>query len=306
LQNYVGSGRFGSLDADLAGLIAELDSVKIRRSDQLYPHVFADLARFCSTYKDHLDPTLARFDREVQFYLGYLSFIASLKQAGLPFCYPEVEPDTKQVNCVDDFDLALAAKQVTAQALVVCNSFQLDGQERIFVVSGPNQGGKTTFARTFGQLHHLASLGLPVPGREARLSLPDAIYTHFEREENIATLHGKLEDDLVRMHAILERVTPLAGKVMKRIIAAGCLCVCVTFLDELASLSDTVVSMMSTVDPDEPTVRTYKVVRKTADGSAYAISLARKYRLTFDQLRERIPASLSSDAALDAKKVHAS
>jgi DNA mismatch repair protein MutS len=143
--------------------------------DSLHPDEFARRAEYCERHHNYLDITIARFDREVQFYLAYLELIGRMRGAGLPFCYPRVSTETKDLAAVQTFDIALAQKLVPEHREVVSNDFRLEEPERMFVVSGPNNGGKTTFARTFGQLHHLASLGLMVPGRDAHLFLPDRI-----------------------------------------------------------------------------------------------------------------------------------
>jgi hypothetical protein len=268
---------------------------------------FAILDAFIEVHQSFVDPLIAHFDREVQFYLSWLAFIDRLSATGLSFCRPELI-ENHLIYVQEGFDLALAEKLRAEGARTVTNDYELRDSERIFVVTGPNQGGKTTFARMIGQMHYFANLGMTVPGRQARLKLYDRIFTHFEREEALITLRGKLHDDLVRIRDILEAITPdsivilneifnstalrdarfLADAVLRKIIARGSIGVCITFMDELASLGPETVSLTSMVQPDNPAERTFQVIRRKADGLAYALSIAEKYGLTLERLRERL------------------
>lgn len=272
---------------------------------RLYKDIFRDLERFCQQQADFDDDVLIRFAREIQFYLAWQDLLRPLRQAGLPFHYPRLCPRPAAMKAEDFFDLALALE---IEEKTVTNSFTLSQPERIIVVTGPNQGGKTTFARAFGQLHYLACLGLCVPGRESDLGLFSRIFTHFGREEVASSLQGKLQDDLVRLHGLLAEAREdsliivneifssttltdalgLGRHMMDAISRLGSLAVVVTFLDEIASYGDSAVSMMSTVKPEDPAVRTYKVIRKPPDGLAYAHHLAEKHGLSYEKLVRRL------------------
>lgn len=275
---------------------------------RLYPDVFASLDEYYEWHRAYLDRIIERFDREIQFYIAVIDHIDGLKKSGLRFCLPIISEQSKEVCGREVFDLALANNLVGQNNPVVVNEFHLQGPERILVITGPNQGGKTTFARTFGQLHYFAKIGCPVPGSEAKLFFFDQLFTHFETEENIHNLTGKLEDDLLRMHKILQAATPnsilimnesflsttlndavfLSKEILTQIIERDMLGVVVTFIDELSSLSKKTVSMVSTVDPKNPVIRTFKIVRKAADGLAYAAALAQKHGLTPAGIKRRI------------------
>ncbi|RNI24843.1 MutS-related protein [Flexivirga caeni] len=275
---------------------------------QLFPRLFADVAAFHRTHAQFLPQWYRDAEREAAFYLQYLEFMRTLRPAGVKWTLPRLSRQNRAERIVAGCDVALARQRAGDQERCVSNDLQLTPPEQILAISGPNQGGKTTTARLFGQLHYLASLGLPVPAAQAALFLPDAVYTHFERAESIETLSGKLEDELRRARTLLEHATgdsvvifnetfgstsladayALGATILRQVIDTGALGVYVTFVDDLTRLDEHVVSMMSTTDPADDAVRTFKVVRKRADGKVHAAAIARSHRLTYDDIRQAV------------------
>jgi len=290
---------------------AEMNPVEQRVLEcvaKLYPGPFADLEQFFRRHQHFIEPTVSRFDCEIRFYLTYLAFVERFTAAGVSFSYPKVTDTPGTLSAETACDLALAIKTEGEQTALVGNTFHLSGAERVLVVTGPNQGGKTTFARTIGQCAYLASLGCPVPATGAAFMLPDAIYTHFDRQETLATPHGKLHDELVRIRDILSRATAasliimnesfssttvsdalqIGTDIIRRIIEKDSTAVYVSFLDELTRADPACVSMVGEVAADDPTRRTFTFTRRPADGLAYAAALATKHGLTYAILRQRI------------------
>lgn len=271
----------------------------------MQPLLFDEIQSFVASNINYADPTVVSVERELQFYISYLGYISKLDRAAVRFSFPELLKDTKCVEVRGLFDIALAQKVVGDGKSVVPNDLVLEPPKQLAVITGPNSGGKTTFARAFGQLSYLSKLGCPVPAKKATLPLFDQIFTHFEREENLDDLRGKLEDELVRIHKILDQATGhsliimnesfgdttledsklLGHAVLSQIIDLGAICICVTFVDELASIGDATLSLMSTVEPNDPTKRTYSIVVQDANGLAYALAIAEKYGLTYRRLK---------------------
>ena len=272
-----------------------------------HPTTFAALEVFAQRHTAFVDRVCERFGAEVRFYLAYLAFTERLAPLGSTFCLPDVGTGT-EVEALDVFDVALAESLREEGGQVVPNDVRLAAGERVLVVTGANQGGKSTFARAFGQLHYLAALGCPVPARVARLPLRDTLLTHFERDEDLRTLQGRLGEELVRLGALLERLGPRSVVVMneafastasddalalgratiQRILDADALGLVVTFTDELASCDPRVASVVATVDPSDPARRTYRLERRAADGHAHAVAVAQAHGLTYEALRRRL------------------
>ncbi|NMO04497.1 DNA mismatch repair protein MutS [Gordonia sp. TBRC 11910] len=294
-----------------------LDHVQVwilERVAQVHPEVFARLREFAESTASFDDARLTRLGDEVRFYLAYLDYVEPMCRAGLPMCFPTASAGATDVTVRGGWDLALGRRLTGAREALVLNDFDLIRPERIAVISGPNQGGKTTMARLFGQLHYLAAIGCPVPARAAWLPLVDRVLTVFEREERLDSLEGRLAAEIQRLATVFATATPnsaivineafastslhdariLTADVLTRITELGAVAVCVTFIDEMSRLNQATVSYVSAVDPRDPVRRTFRIERRAADGRVYAHALAAEHRLNAEQIRQSIAAQAIS------------
>ena len=275
---------------------------------KLYPETFSKLDNFYKKYSDIIDETILTFSQEVQFYISYLNYIEDIKDTTTNFCLPKLQTEEKSVDIKEGFDLALAYNLKNKDKKIVTNDYLFTNGKRILIVSGANQGGKSTYARAFAQIAYLSKLGLLVPAKEANIYLFDKIFTHFEKEEKVYSLKSKLQEDLTRVHQMLLSSTPktliilneifsstsfqdalfLSREIIKKIDKLDAFCIWVTFIEELNQMSDKCISMVSQVDTDNINKRTYKILPKKADGKAYAASIADKYHLNYHQILKRI------------------
>ena len=284
-----------------------IDHNVLEALSHLYKNEFKNVSDFCKKYEKFYNEDLYKIVSDTKFYLLYDLFMDKIKSANLTFAYPNFINDYKE-ECIDLYDLALANRLVVRKEEIVLNSYNLSDNERIMIISGPNQGGKTTFARALGEIHYLASLGLPVPARFASLHLVKNICTIFKTEEEMESLNGKLQSELILVQEIMDKIdedsfiifneifastTSLDGyELSKNIIniikEKGSFAIFITFIDELSSSSDITVAYRSNVLKDNPMIRTYKITKEETDGKAYANAISKKYHLSYDEIRRRI------------------
>jgi DNA mismatch repair protein MutS len=132
--------------------LAQVGSKILEFLSRLYPEQFTALEHFCQTHGHFVSDQMIHVDFELGFYLAYLDYIEPIRASGLAFCYPDVTDGRSGIVAEETYDIVLARKPAAENKTVVPNTFRLTGDERIFVVSGANQGGKSTFVRTLGQL----------------------------------------------------------------------------------------------------------------------------------------------------------
>jgi hypothetical protein len=142
---------------------------------------------------------------ELGFYVGCLNLHDRLSAAGLPTCIPEpVARSGCELSAGGIYDLCLALR---LGKRLVGNDVDADGT-RLVMITGANSGGKSTFLRSIGLAQLMMRCGMFVAADSFRASVATGVFTHFTREEDPDTAHGKLDEELRRMRAITDRIHP--------------------------------------------------------------------------------------------------
>ena len=196
---------------------------------------------------------------------------------------------------------------------IVTNDIAFDDKAGIYVLTGPNRGGKSVITVAVGAAQAMFQLGLPVPATEAVLSPVDGIFTHFPEGADDTIDKGRLGEECQRLREIFDAVSEsslvlldeslsstgayeasyIASEILTAFAVVGCRGIFSTHLHELAAAVPEInerskrsggVMIDTLVAGIESGKRSFKIHRAKPDGKSYARDIANKYGLSFDTL----------------------
>jgi len=152
---------------------------------------------------EHLQGFFDMLRRELAFYMGCLNLADSLGALGMPVCIPDLLPLERQDRSWQGlYDVSLA---LTKNAAVAGNELDAVGK-RLYVITGANQGGKSTFLRSIGQAQLMAQSGMFVGADSFSAPIRSGVFSHFKKEEDTAMKSGKLDEELARMSRMADHL----------------------------------------------------------------------------------------------------
>ena len=140
---------------------------------------------------------------ELSFYVGCLNLYDQLVQLGEPISFPLPVPSNERKHSFKGlYDISLA---LTIKHQVVGNDLNCDKKDLV-IITGANQGGKSTFLRSIGLAQLMMQCGMFVPAESFCANICENIFTHFKRKEDPTMKSGKLDEELSRMSDILDHM----------------------------------------------------------------------------------------------------
>ena len=254
---------------------------------------------------------------EILFYIRWAELIEKIMATGMPVCKAQIlPPEKRDCSFKGLYNLKLAVNKAGGEDInIITNDIDFNDDMRIFILTGPNRGGKTIFTQAWGIAMLLAQLGVYIPAESASVSPCDNIFTHFPADENDTVDLGRLGEESKRLSEIFGHATERSIMLLNESLATtsvteglfiakdvvmamrylGTRCIFNTHMHDLARSVDALneevegtskaASLVTGVHDGE---RSFKVSLLPPQGISYAKDIALKYGVSFRQIKESI------------------
>jgi hypothetical protein len=197
------TGAHGNHSDGYGFVVDESDLAGAQALSKLAGHAINDVANAVTQSADHLQNFFGRLRTELGFYLGCLNLRDELTKRLVPTSFPVPKPiGTPRFQCRGLRDVALC---LSTSKNVSGNDVQAH-DKTLIVITGANEGGKSTFLRSVGAAQVMMQAGMFVTAEAFSANVRDGVFTHFKREEDASLTRGKLDEELARMSAIVEYI----------------------------------------------------------------------------------------------------
>jgi hypothetical protein len=187
--------------------IAERDEAGARALSDLKDRGLNMVANAVAQSAEHINSFFTMLRVELAFYVGCLNLSEELENIGCPISFPDPQKKEALAHAFTDlYDISLA---LILKKRIAGNDVNAN-QKKLVIITGANQGGKSTFLRSIGLAQLMMQCGMFVPARKFSANLCTGIFTHYKRREDADMVSGKLDEELSRMSGIVELITPHA------------------------------------------------------------------------------------------------
>lgn len=197
--------------------IAERDEAGARALSELRDRGINSVANALAQSAGHVEAFFIMLRTELAFYRGCINLRRHLEERKVSVCYPlPSSAGSREYSCVGLRDACLA---LSGHRSIVGNDFDGTGKNLI-IVTGANQGGKSTFLRSVGLAQLMMQSGMFVAAESFCADICDSLFTHYKREEDTTMESGKFDEELLRMSGIIDKLTPNAMVLFNESFAA--------------------------------------------------------------------------------------
>jgi DNA mismatch repair ATPase MutS len=204
-QRWTERLRFGNRSPSYSFTIPPRDDNGFRALEEIRGKGINLVADAVAQSADHVKSFFSMLRIELAFYLGCLNLRERLDEKGEPACFPvPLAAGQLALTAEGVYDVCLT---LHVEDRVVGNEVNADGKSLV-MITGANQGGKSTFLRSLGLAHLMMQSGMFVGAQSFRASICAGVFTHYKREEDVTMEGGKLDEELARMSEIAGQIAP--------------------------------------------------------------------------------------------------